>query len=73
MTKETKLQKLGRNIALNRHKKGLSQDALAFEAEIGERTVSRIESGETDPRFSTLEKIAETLGVELKTLMEFDK
>lgn len=44
-----------------------------FKAEIGERTVSRIESGETDPRFTTLQKIAETLGVDLKNLMDFDK
>lgn len=73
MSKETNLQKLGRNIAKYRHKKGLSQDGLAFKAEIGERTVSRIESGETDPRFTTLQKIAETLGIELKNLMDFDK
>lgn len=51
----------------------LSQDALAFEAQIGERAVSRIEAGETYPRFTTLEKIAKTLGIELKNLIEFDK
>jgi transcriptional regulator with XRE-family HTH domain len=73
MKKESQLQKLGRNIALYRHRKGLSQDALAFEAGIGERTVSRIESGETDPRFTTLEKIALTLDIELRILMEFEK
>jgi len=73
MSKKANLQKLGMNIAKYRHKKGLSQDGLAFKAEIGERTVSRIESGETDPRFTTLQKIAETLGIELKNLMEFDK
>ena len=73
MKKESNLHKLGRNIAIRRHEKGLSQDALALEAEIGERTVSRIESGETDPRFTTLQKIADTLDIELKVLMEFDK
>jgi transcriptional regulator with XRE-family HTH domain len=73
MNKETNLQKLGKNIAKYRYIKGLSQDGLAYEAEIGERTVSRIESGETDPRFTTLLKIAETLGVELTDLMKFGR
>lgn len=73
MSKETNLQKLGRNIAKYRHKKGISQDELAFQAGLGERTISRIELGERDPRFTTLEKIAKTLGIELKNLMEFDK
>lgn len=70
--KQTDLQKLGKNIAKYRHLKGLSQDGLAFEAEIGERTVSRIESGDTDPRFTTLKKIAETLDINLKDLMDLD-
>lgn len=73
MNKETELQKLGKNVAKYRHKKGLSQDALAFEAGVGERTVTRIELGETDPRFTSLLKIADTLGIKLKDLMEFDK
>jgi transcriptional regulator with XRE-family HTH domain len=72
MTKETNLQRLGKNIAKYRQLKGLSQDALAFKAKIGERTVSRIESGDTDPRFTTLQKIAETLGIKLKDLMDID-
>ena len=71
--KETNLQRLGRNIALYRHKKGLSQDGLAFQAKLGERTISRIELGETDPRFTTLEKIAETLDIELKKLLDFNE
>lgn len=72
MSKETDLQKLGRNIAKYRYKKGLSQDALAFEAEIGERTVSRIEGGVTDPRFTTLSKISKALDIDLEKLMTFD-
>jgi transcriptional regulator with XRE-family HTH domain len=72
MKKKSKLEKLGQNIATQRHKKGLSQDALAHIAKIGERTVSRIESGETDPRFTTLQKIAETLAIDLKDLMKFE-
>lgn len=71
MTKETELQKLGKNIAKYRYQKGLSQDALAYEAEVGRRTINRIEVGETDPRFTTLLKIAETLEIEVKDLMEF--
>jgi transcriptional regulator with XRE-family HTH domain len=73
MRRETDLQKLGKNIAKYRYKKGLSQDDLAFEAEIGERTISRIEVGETDPRFTTLLKIAKALDIEIRNLTEFDR
>jgi transcriptional regulator with XRE-family HTH domain len=72
MKKKSKLEKLGQNIANQRHKNGLSQDALAHIAKIGERTVSRIESGETDPRFTTLQKIAENKAFDLKGLMKFE-
>jgi transcriptional regulator with XRE-family HTH domain len=72
MEKKKELRKLGKNVALWRNKKGLSQDELALEAEIGRRTVNRIEVGETDVRFTTLVKIANTLGVSLKDLMDIN-
>ncbi len=71
MTKETELQKLGKNIAKYRHKKGISQDQLALEAEVGRRTIHRIEVGGTDPQFSTLLKIATTLGVTVSKLLDY--
>jgi len=70
--KENELEKLGKNIAIYRHRIGISQDDLALEAEVGRRTINRIEVGATDPRYTTLSKIANTLGIEVRDLVNFD-
>ena len=68
--KNADLIKLGRNIAKLREEFGISQDNLALEAEVGRRTISRLEVGETDPRYTTLIKISVVLGVEVKDLVD---
>lgn len=71
--KNIELVRLGRNIARLRDKIGISQDNLALEAEIGRRTISRLEVGETDPRYTTLVKISAVLGVEVRDLVNVQK
>jgi DNA-binding XRE family transcriptional regulator len=71
MKKNSDLKKLGANIAKLRKNSGISQDDLALEAEIGRRTVERLEVGETDVRFTTLVKIAKVLNVDVKVLVDF--
>lgn len=71
MDKKSELKKLGKNIARLRRLKSFSQDELALEANIGRRTINRVEVGEADVRFSTLIKIADTLKVDLKELVDF--
>lgn len=71
MNKKNELKKLGQHIARIRHKKGLPQDKLAYEAEVGPRTISRLEVGAVDVRYTTLLKIAKTLGVKVKDLVDF--
>jgi transcriptional regulator with XRE-family HTH domain len=44
---------------------GLSQQALAEQAGLSRMTVQRIESGQIDPRLSTLLEMARVLGLEL--------
>ena len=44
---------------------GLSQEALATRAGLSRMTVQRIESGQIDPRLSTLLEMARALGLEL--------
>jgi transcriptional regulator with XRE-family HTH domain len=46
-----------------REHQGISQRALAKAAGITQAALFRLESGETDPRLSTLRAIAEALGV----------
>lgn len=65
------LLKLGNKIRYERVRRHLSQEKLAELANINMRSVSTIECGTTDVKFTTLNKIAKALGVEVKTLVEF--
>jgi transcriptional regulator with XRE-family HTH domain len=61
---------LGERIQKLRKKQGLSQLALADEADIPLSQIGRIERGENNPTVSTLYVIANALGVDLKTLVD---
>lgn len=47
---------------------GLSQEQLASQAGLSRMTVQRIESGQIDPRLSTLLEMGRVLGLELMTV-----
>lgn len=49
-----------------RKKLGISQLDLAEMAEVGITTVKQIEAGKGNPSLSTVEKIMEVLGMEIK-------
>jgi len=68
--KLNRLQIVGKKIATLRHEKNMSQDELAAEALISNRTLQKLELGQTNPRFSTFEKIADYLGIDIKVLFE---
>lgn len=53
-----------------RERKGVSLRELARRAGVGVATLSRIESGEANPRMSTLLQLADTLGVFVGHLFE---
>ena len=62
---------LSENIKKHRLKLGISQDALARKADIPYSTLIKIESGNrSDPRISTLSKIADALDVSIDKLMD---
>lgn len=65
------LLKLGSKIRYERMRKHISQEKLAELADINMRSISTIECGTTDVKFTTLNKIANALNVELKSLVEF--
>ena len=70
MTTDKFLKKLGRRVARERQAKGFSQDDVAAEGDISRSTMDRIERGATDPRASTLQKIADVIGVPVKKFFE---
>ncbi len=49
-----------------RKKLGITQQDLAEMAEIGITTIKQIESGKGNPSISTVEKILDVLGMEIK-------
>jgi DNA-binding XRE family transcriptional regulator len=51
-----------------RHRRGLSQEDLAFNSNITIGTLSRIERGVTDPAWSSIRAIARALSVSLEEL-----
>ena len=64
------IKAIGEKIYLLRKGKGLSQEALAHEADIMLSQIGRIERGETNPTISTLAVLADALGIELKDLVD---
>ena len=71
MRPEDFLIKLGRRIVEIRKEKGIKQVDLAFESELDDGSLRRIEDGRTNPTVKTLIKIANGLGVEVKDLFDF--
>jgi transcriptional regulator with XRE-family HTH domain len=57
------------NLRALRERQKLSQRALAAAAGITQAALFRLESGETDPRLSTLRAIARALGVTVAEIL----
>ncbi len=61
---------VGKNIRRLRVHKGLTQEQLAFEADIDLTYVGGIERGRRNPSLMVLARIAKALGVQLPRLLE---
>ena len=68
---KAELLKLGYKIKYERVKRGVSQLDLALKTGLTTRSISRIECGTNDPKYSTLVRIAEALNLELIELLNF--
>ncbi len=66
-------QELGENIRKIRELKGFSQQNLADEIKVDQKTISRIEKGELSPKFETLVSVAKALSVSLSQLLSFNE
>jgi len=55
--------RLGANVKRLREAKGLSQEELAFQADMHRTYVSGIERGKRNPTVTVLERLAKPLGV----------
>ena len=60
---------LGRELQTLRHRRGLSQERLAFLAEVHPTYISLLENGRKSPTVDVLERIAGAFGVKLSTII----
>ncbi len=71
--KDIFLAKFGAHVKRVRESKGYSQDRVYLEGELSRATMSRIEHGKVDVQIWTLQRIADTIGVPLKKLTDFNQ
>ncbi len=69
MTEKELLWYLGQKIKRLRTEKGISQISFSEMIGIENSNLSRIESGRTNPTYTTLNKIATALGISLSDLV----
>ncbi len=61
--------KIGQGVRAERVKRFWTQERLAKKAGISQKALSKIETNEVEPRFSTILRIAEALGVDPNELV----
>ncbi len=66
------LKKLGAHVKKIRIQRGYSQDRLYLEAGFSRANMTRIEKGEVDVQAWTLKRIADTIDVPVKKLLDFE-
>lgn len=64
-------KQFGKNIRIVRTKMDLTQQQVADKAKMHVNYYARIERGEENPSFDTLEKIIKALGIKSKEVMPF--
>ena len=69
--KDIRLLELGHKIRLERMKRDISQEQLAELANISTRTISDIERGITDIRYTNLLQISEAFEMNISELFNF--
>jgi len=66
----TLAEQFGRNVSTERHRIGISQEALAKASGMERDSVQKIETGHRSVRLLTLLKLADALGVDPCKLLE---
>ncbi len=69
--KDKRLLQLGQKIRYERLKKGYSQEDLEEKSLVSRRTISDIERGLTDIRYTNLLQLAEAFGISVSELLDF--
>ncbi len=65
--------KICKKVKLERTKRDLSQEELAFLAGVNKNTIWKIETGQVSPTIQTIEKIAKALDMDFAALTDVSK
>ncbi len=65
--------RLGEEVRRLRMTRGLSQQELAERVGLRQSVVARLEAGGAEPRLSTLDRVAQALGVELEVQFQAER
>ena len=65
-------KKVGMNIRLERTRRHIAQDGLAYMAGVSRSTMGIIERGEQSPTLQTIAKVANALEIDIHKLFIFD-
>ena len=69
--KDDRLLQLGQKIPYERLKRKFSQEDLEEKSSVSRRTISEIERGNADIRYTNLYQIAEAFGLKISELLDF--
>lgn len=69
--KNDRLLQLGQKIRYERLKRSLSQEDLEERSSVSRRTISEIERGNADIRYTNLYQIAEAFGISISEMLDF--
>ena len=69
--KDDRLLQLGQKIRYERVKRKFSQEDLEEKSSVSRRTISEIERGNADIRYTNLYQIAEAFGLKISELLDF--
>ncbi|RAI14130.1 MAG: XRE family transcriptional regulator [Candidatus Melainabacteria bacterium] len=69
--KDDRLLQLGQKIRYERTKRGLSQEDLEEISSVSRRTISEIERGNADIRYTNLYQLAEAFNLSISELVNF--
>ncbi len=69
--KDDRLLQLGQKIRYERVKRGLSQEDLEEKSSVSRRTISEIERGNADIRYTNLYQIAAAFNISISEMLDF--
>lgn len=69
--KDDRLLQLGQKIRYERLKRKFNQEDLEEKSSVSRRTISEIERGNADIRYTNLYQIAEAFGLKISELLDF--